>query len=77
MPEEMQKAQLMEDYNEIKPAWSLSALLINILPNSIVIDGIEHVLCVYSGEYKDADPIEISVRMIEWMNENGYKLNEI
>lgn len=59
------------------PAWSLSALLINILPNSIVIDGIEHVLCVYSGEYKDADPIEISVRMIEWMNENGYKLNEI
>lgn len=34
MPEEMQAAKLMEDYNEIQPAWSLSAL-IGLLPTSI------------------------------------------
>ncbi|MDE5688687.1 MAG: hypothetical protein K2I18_08715 [Paramuribaculum sp.] len=34
MPEEMQKAKLMEDYNEIIPAWSLSALL-DLLPEKI------------------------------------------
>ncbi len=34
MPEEMQKAKLMEDYNEIIPAWSLSALL-GLLPKEI------------------------------------------
>lgn len=35
MPEEMQAAKLMEDYNEIQPAWSLSDLLA-LLPTSIM-----------------------------------------
>ena len=35
MPEEMQTAKLMEDYNEIVPAWSLSALL-GLLPTAIL-----------------------------------------
>lgn len=34
MPEELQAAKLMEDYNEIQPAWSLSALL-DILPKEL------------------------------------------
>lgn len=34
MPEEMQAAKLLEDYNDIQPAWSLSALL-GLLPPSI------------------------------------------
>lgn len=34
MPEELQAAKLMEDYNEIQPAWSLSALL-GLLPSKI------------------------------------------
>ena len=34
MPEELQVAKLMEDYNEIQPAWSLSALL-GLLPFKI------------------------------------------
>ena len=34
MPEELQAAKLMEDYNEIQPAWSLSALL-GLLPKEI------------------------------------------
>ena len=34
MPEELQAAKLMEDYNEIQPAWSLSALL-SLLPFKI------------------------------------------
>lgn len=34
MPEELQAAKLMEDYNEIAPAWSLSALL-GLLPKEI------------------------------------------
>lgn len=37
MPEELQKAKLMEDYNEIAPAWSLSALL-GFLPKVIEED---------------------------------------
>lgn len=37
MPEEMQKAKLMEDYNEIIPAWSLSTLL-GLLPKEIKVD---------------------------------------
>ena len=37
MPEEMQKAKLMEDYNEIIPAWSLSSLL-SLLPKEIKVD---------------------------------------
>lgn len=35
MPEEMHTAKLMEDYNEIVPAWSLSALL-GLLPTAIL-----------------------------------------
>lgn len=38
MPEEMQTAKLMEDYNEIVPAWSLSALLGLIPPVIEVYD---------------------------------------
>lgn len=38
MPEEMQKAKLMEDYCEIQPAWSLSALL-GLLPDIITYGG--------------------------------------
>ena len=34
MPEELQAAKLMEDYNEIQPAWSLSALL-GLLPKEL------------------------------------------
>lgn len=37
MPEELQAAKLMEDYNEIVPAWSLSALL-GLLPKEIKVD---------------------------------------
>lgn len=37
MPEELQAAKLMEDYNEIAPAWSLSALL-GLLPKEIKVD---------------------------------------
>jgi len=37
MPEEMQKAKLMEDYTEIVPAWSLSALC-KLLPREIKVD---------------------------------------
>ena len=40
MSEELQAAKLMEDYNEIQPAWSLSALL-GLLPFRI-----------YSGKYE-------------------------
>ena len=34
MPDQLQAAKLMEDYNEIQPAWSLSALL-DILPKEL------------------------------------------
>lgn len=44
MPEEMQKAKLMEDYNEIIPAWSLSTLL-SLLPTSMMsANGTQYML---------------------------------
>lgn len=46
MPEELQKAKLMEDYNEIAPAWSLSALL-SLLPKEIEIDGYPYRISIY------------------------------
>ena len=46
MPEEMQKAKLMEDYNEIIPAWSLSTLL-SLLPKEIDIDGYAYRISIY------------------------------
>lgn len=65
MPEEMQKAKLMEDYNEIVPAWSLSSLL-GLLPKrikhgdcsdytlSLICDGyfwdLEYTYARYCGE---------------------------
>ncbi len=46
MPEEMQKAKLMEDYYEIAPAWSLGALL-GLLPKEIKIDGYPYRISIY------------------------------
>lgn len=46
MPEEMQAAKLMEDYNEIQPAWSLSTLL-ELLPKEIDIDGYPYRISIY------------------------------
>lgn len=46
MPEEMQAAKLMEDYNEIQPAWSLSTLL-ELLPKGIDIDGYPYRISIY------------------------------
>jgi len=46
MPEEMQKAKLMEDYNEIIPAWSLSAML-GLLPKEIAISGYTYRISIY------------------------------
>lgn len=46
MPEELQVAKLMEDYNEIIPAWSLSALL-GLLPKEIEIDGYPYRISIY------------------------------
>lgn len=55
MPEEMQKAKLMEDYYEIIPAWSLSALL-ELLPKKIM-NGVSRIYTVeiaYSHTFNDA-----------------------
>ena len=46
MPEEMQAAKLMEAYNEIQPAWSLSTLL-ELLPKEIDIDGYPYRISIY------------------------------
>lgn len=46
MPEEMQKAKLMEDYYEIIPAWSLGALLTKALPNVFEDGNYRHVLTI-------------------------------
>ncbi len=46
MPEELQAAKLMEDYYEIQPAWSLSALL-GLLPKEIDIDGYKYRISIY------------------------------
>lgn len=97
MPDELQAAKLMEDYNEIQPAWSLSRLL-GLLPKrikrgdcsdytlSLSCDGcfwdLEYTYARYCGGddslvlFEDIDPIEVCVKAIEWLSENGYKLNE-
>ena len=46
MPEEMQATKLMEDFTEIIPAWSLSALL-GLLPKEIDIDGYKYRISIY------------------------------
>uniref|UniRef100_A0AAU8AUN1 Uncharacterized protein n=1 Tax=Dulem virus 40 TaxID=3145758 RepID=A0AAU8AUN1_9CAUD len=104
MPEEMQKAKLMEDYYEVAPAFSLSALL-GLLPTSILSPmGDEYMLELSKLRMHDAwevqwyngrsrfitydkqkkfcklwskSPIESCVKAIEWLMENGYKLNGI
>lgn len=70
------------------PAWSLSALLTNILPHNISVDKYEHkgameyeVGCYFTGHrdkiaFNAPDPIEACVQLIEWLTANGYKLNE-
>lgn len=50
MPEEMQTAKLMEDYNEIVPAWSLSALL-GLLPFKIHNGKYEYWLDIAPMDY--------------------------
>lgn len=50
MPEELQKAKLMEDYNEITPAWSLSALL-GLLPFKIHSGKYEYWLDIAPMDY--------------------------
>lgn len=85
MPEEMQAAKLMEDYNEIQPAWSLSALL-GLLPKEMGIavgayPGCDKYAC-FTLIDPDIEPIvadtaiEATVQMIEQLTNNGYKLNE-
>lgn len=77
----------MHDY-EIIPAWSLSALLTNVLPHNISVDKYNYkgateyeVGCYFTGHrdkiaFNAPDPIEACVQLIEWLKENGYKLNE-
>lgn len=74
---------------EICPAWSLSALLTEVLPHNISVDkykykGVtEYEVGYYFTGHKDKiafnapDPIEACVQLIEWLAENGYKLNGI
>lgn len=99
MPEEMQAAKLMEDYNEIQPAWSLSALF-GLLPKEIFDEsgddfyfslakefplsgeyGAAYIPCWHQGDAivrkRDNNPIEACVQLIEWLTNNGYKLNGI
>lgn len=92
MPEEMQKAKLMEDYYEIIPAWSLSALL-NLMPRTVTHKGRTNILGLYHEEEKDGrgwnyscpgivyfvedTPFEAVCKMIEWLTANNYKLNEL
>lgn len=85
MPEELQAAKLMGDYNEIQPAWSLSALL-GLLPKEMGIavgayPGTDQYIC-FTLIDPDIEPIvtdtaiESTVQMIEQLTNNGYKLNE-
>ena len=92
MPEELQAAKLMEDYTEIVPAWSLSALL-GLLPNPITFNGRSAIIGLYHEEekngggwncsylgikfFREKTPFEAIIKMIEWLTENNYKLNEI
>lgn len=70
------------------PAWSLSALLTKVLPHNISVDKYKYkeateyeVGCYFTGHrdkiaFTAPDPIEACVQLIEWLKENGYKLNE-
>lgn len=74
---------------EIVPAWSLSALMTKVLPHNISVDKYKYkgateyeVGCYFTGHrdkiaFNAPDPIEACVQLIEWLTENGYKLNEI
>lgn len=71
------------------PAWSLSALMTKVLPHNISVDKYKYkgateyeVGCYFTGHrdkiaFNAPDPIEACVQLIEWLTENGYKLNEI
>lgn len=75
--------------DEVLPAWSLSALLTKVLPHDISVDkykykgATEYEVGVYYTGHRDKtafnapDPIEACVQLIEWLMQNGYKLNEI
>lgn len=72
----------------ITPAWSLSALLMKVLPHNISVDKYKYkgvteyeVGCYFTGHrdkiaFNAPDPIEACVQLIEWLTNNGYKLNE-
>lgn len=72
----------------LEPAWSLSALLTEVLPHNISVDKYKYtgateyeVGCYFTGHrdkiaFNAPDPIEACVQLIEWLKENGYKLNE-
>lgn len=87
MPYSSAKDIYRGDY--VEPAWSLSALMTKVLLHNISVDKYNYkgateyeVRCYFTGHrYKIAfnapDPIEACVQLIEWLKENGYKLNEI
>lgn len=70
------------------PAWSLSALLTKVLPHDISVDKYKYkgateyeVGCYFTGHrdkiaFTAPDTIEACVLLIEWLMDNGYKLNE-
>lgn len=67
MPEEMQKAKLMEDYTEIVPAWSLSVLLTDILPCDISDNEIDYSLFLQRRRSADNTPTwELSYYNLEY-----------
>lgn len=73
---------------EYTPAWSLSALLTKVLPHDISVDKYKYkgateyeVGCYFTGHrdkiaFTAPDTIEACVLLIEWLMDNGYKLNE-
>lgn len=70
------------------PAWSLSALITNVLPHNISVDKYNYkgateyeVGCYFTGHrdkiaFNAPDPIEACVQLIEWLTKNNYKLND-
>jgi hypothetical protein len=72
----------------VEPAWSLSALLTKALPHNISVDKYKYkgateyeVGCYFTGHrdkiaFNASCPIEACVKLIEWLAENNYKLNE-
>lgn len=67
VPEELQAAKLMEDYNEVTPAWSLSALLSDILPCDIPDNEIDYSLFLQRRRSADNTPMwELSYYNLEY-----------